>query len=296
MNRSTSALVALVGAAVVASGLVPGAIVAEHGADSTDFTVSTDSSAENASEVTYVFDVQLTDDFGDANSGFSEVTGATFTIPAGSVGGCQDVPVENLQDYSLTVTESGGQESFENVEATFEGGTASFDIGDGDADYRVNERLVLELDACVTNPEERNWYQADVLVEGKSFGDGQDISLGAASHYYPICEGCDNESSARDELGAKPSEPTPTPTPEPTPTPTPVDPDGGAGVDPHRTGRRLHLDPDRRPDRDGRRCRPAGLRHGPAGRRGIRRRGLGRHRGLRRDPAVAPAGAFRQSF
>jgi hypothetical protein len=296
MNRSTSALVALVGAAVVASGLVPGAIVAEHGADSTDFTVSTDSSAENASEVTYVFDVQLTDDFGDANSGFSEVTGATFTIPAGSVGGCQDVPVENLQDYSLTVTESGGQESFENIEATFEGGTASFDIGDGDADYRVNERLVLELDACVTNPEERNWYQADVLVEGKSFGDGQDISLGAASHYYPICEGCDNESSARDELGAKPSEPTPTPTPEPTPTPTPVDPDGGAGVDPHRTGRRLHLDPDRRPDRDGRRCRPAGLRHGPAGRRGIRRRGLGRHRGLRRDPAVAPAGAFRQSF
>jgi cell division septation protein DedD len=225
MNRSTSALVALVGAAVVASGLVPGAIVAEHGADSTDFTVSTDSSAENASEVTYVFDVQLTDDFGDANSGFSEVTGATFTIPAGSVGGCQDAPVENLQDYSLTVTESGGQESFENVEATFEGGTASFDIGDGDADYRVNEKLVLELDACVTNPEERNWYQADVLVEGKSFGDGQDISLGAASHYYPICEGCDNESSARDELGAKPSEPTPTPTPEPTPTPTPVDPD-----------------------------------------------------------------------
>ena len=277
MNRSTSALVALVGAAVVASGLVPGAIVAEHGADSTDFTVSTDSSAENASEVTYVFDVQLTDNFGDANSGFSEVTGATFTIPAGSVGGCQDAPVENLQDYSLTVTESGGQESFENVEATFEGGTASFDIGDGDADYRVNERLVLELDACVTNPEERNWYQADVLVEGKSFGDGQDISLGAASHYYPICEGCDNESSARDGLGAKPSEPTPTPTPEPTPTPTPVD-------------------PDRRPDRDGRRCRPAGLRHGPAGRRGIRRRGLGRHRGLRRDPAVAPAGAFRQSF
>lgn len=221
MQRSTTVVLVVVAVAVLTAATVPASILASHDPESTDYTVSADPPAENASGVTYTFEVALTDNFGNARSGFEEVTGATFSIPAGSVGGCQDAAIDSFDDYTLTVTEPDGQQSFEDTTATFDGGTASIDVADSGPDYRVGETLILELDACVTNPEAAGWYQADVHVEGTAFGSDELISLDSSSHYYPICEGCDNDSAARGELGAPPPEDTPTPTPSPTPTATP---------------------------------------------------------------------------
>ena len=226
MNRRTSAVVAFVGVVVAVSGLVPGAIVAEHGADSTDFTVSTDDPAPNASEVSYVLDVELTDNFGDSRSGIDNVTEATFTLESGDVSGCSGTPVLG-DSATLSIVTADGQESeFEEYEGSFSGGTADFDVSSTSNDYVVNSILRLELDGCVDNPSTAGWYQADVVVSGEAFGSDEQVTLEATSHYFPICENCDNESAARDELGPPPSEPTPTPTatptatPEPTPTPT----------------------------------------------------------------------------
>lgn len=92
---------------------------------------------------------------------------------------------------------------------------------------------------CYTMPEEPGWYQMDGLMRGVGYN-GEEFEVDLESHYFPICEGCHDEETARDELGPAPSDdepaseteetPTPegddtTPTPEPkaeeTPTPEP---------------------------------------------------------------------------
>ena len=172
--------------------------------------------------------MDLVDNFGEARSGFATVDGAKFTMDAGSVDNCTNPTAEDVLDnYELSVTEENGQQEFDSYDASFDGRTADFSISDDSKDYKVGETLRLDLNnECVENPSSKGWYQVDVTVTGTSFGEGDSIKLSSTSHYYPICDDCDNESAARDELGPPPPEETETPTPTatetPTPTPTPT--------------------------------------------------------------------------
>ncbi len=241
MKRSTSVLLATLAVAVLSASALPATVLASHEPASTDYTVSPSNPSPGAADVSYTLEAELTDNFGDARSGFAEVTDATFSLSAGNVTGCSGGFLQ--QPATLSVTEGGGQTEFEEYEGSFSGGTADFDVSDPDKDYKVGETLQLDLSECVGNPDSAGWYRADLTVQGTAFGDNSSIQLDATSHYFAICEGCDNESAARDELGPPPSEPTPTPTPEPTasptptptadPTPTPTDePDAGSTATP----------------------------------------------------------------
>jgi len=235
MNRTTTVALAVLAVAVLTAGCLPAEVLASHEPESTDYDVETSEPAPGAQEVTYTHKVDLTDNFGDSRSGFRNVTKVTFSSHAGDIAPCAgDAPLGVDAAYTLSVTEpqdeGGGQEQqeFDSYEAEFSSNSVTFTIDDTSKDYAVGERLQLDLDSCVTNPENRGWYQVDVTVTGDAFGDGEDIQLSTSSHYYPICETCDNESAARAALGPPPSEPTATPTPTatetPTATPVPDDP------------------------------------------------------------------------
>jgi PGF-CTERM protein len=84
---------------------------------------------------------------------------------------------------------------------------------------------------CYTMPSDPGWYQITGILEGTT-SDGEAVTVEGGSHYFPICEGCGDEETAREKLGPPPSQEggsdaaTATPTPEPvddtaTPTPTP---------------------------------------------------------------------------
>ena len=218
MKRTTTLAVLAV---VVTAGALPTAVLASHEPESTNYTVETGNPSPGAQGVEYIHRVDLEDNFGDANSGFATVDSATFTMDAGSVDNCTSPTSEDIENnYELSVTEDSGQEEFDSYDGSFDGQTADFSISDDEKDYKVGERLRLDLNGCVENPSSKGWYQVDVTVEGTSFGDGDSIQLSSTSHYYPICEGCNNDSAAREELGPPPSEETPTPTPTETGTPT----------------------------------------------------------------------------
>lgn len=85
--------------------------------------------------------------------------------------------------------------------------------------------------ACFTMPTEPGWYQIQGTLEGVNH-DGEQVTIESTSHYFPICEGCEDEATAEEKLGPKPSaddggsDPTPTPTDaggEDTPEPTATD-------------------------------------------------------------------------
>ena len=228
MERTTT--LALLVVVVLTASALPTAVLASHEPESTDYTVETNNPSPGAQGVDYTHRVDLVDNFGEARSGFATVDSATFTMDAGSVDNCTNPTSEVVPvSYNLSVTEENGQqEEFDSYEGSFDGRTADFSISDDSKDYKVGETLRLDLDDCVENPSSSGWYQVDVTVTGTSFGDGDSIQLSSTSHYYPICDGCDNESAARDELGPPPSEETETPTPTATETPTatpPPDPD-----------------------------------------------------------------------
>ena len=77
---------------------------------------------------------------------------------------------------------------------------------------------------CFTMPTEPGWYQIDGTLEGVNH-DGEQVTIESSSHYFPICEGCHDEDTAREKLGPKPSADgaDPTPTPTATATDTPAD-------------------------------------------------------------------------
>ena len=216
----TNTALALVAALVLLGAFVPGSTVASHDDDSTEFRVTPDNRDTEASDVRYTHEVTLTENFGDGRSGIEEPTSIEFSTTGVDVGGCAAAVDVTSGSYTLEID---GTE-LDPDEESFDGGTASFSIEDPGPDYRVGETLVLELEDCVTNPSAEGWYQTDVVVEGKAFGSDEQVRLEATSHYFAICDGCENDSDARSELGPPPSEPTaePTPTPTATPTPTPT--------------------------------------------------------------------------
>ena len=214
----TDTALVLVAALVLLGAFTPGSAVASHGDDSTEFRVTPDNRDTEASDVRYAHEVTLTDNFGNGQSGIEEPTSIQFSTTGVDVGGCEAAAPLASGSYTLRV----GGEEFSPDEESFDGGTASFSIEEPEPDYRVGETLVLELEDCVTNPSAEGWYQTDVVVEGKAFGSDEQVRLEATSHYFAICDGCENDSDARSELGPPPSEPTATPTPTPTATPTPT--------------------------------------------------------------------------
>ncbi len=229
MSRSGVVLV-VVALAATAAAVAPGGVAANHGVDSVDYAVTPGDPAPGAEEVNYVFGARLVDNFGDERSGIEEPTRVVFSF-AGDVSGCES-EVGILDSFTLTNTNNNDQQEEMDAEASFSDGTAEFDVSNPEEHpYTVNDLLRLELEGCVTNPGEKGWYQADLVVEGKAFGSDEQVTLSSTSHYVPVCEGCDDGSTAREELGPPPSQqsettatptPTPTPTPSPTPTPTPT--------------------------------------------------------------------------
>ena len=159
----------VVALAVAAAAVAPGGVVANHGVDSVNHTVEPADPAPGAEEVSYVFDAELVDSFGDDRSGIEEPTRVVFSLGAGDVGDCDsDLPVGS--SYTLTITNQDDEQEEMDAEASFDGGTAEFEISDPSNTYTVNDVIRLELDECVTNPGEAGWYQAEVVVEGKAFG------------------------------------------------------------------------------------------------------------------------------
>jgi PGF-CTERM protein len=84
---------------------------------------------------------------------------------------------------------------------------------------------------CFTMPTGPGWYQVNGMIRGTTH-DGEGVEIESKSHYFPICEGCHDEATAREKLGRPPSqrddgsddeETTPTPTATATPTPTESD-------------------------------------------------------------------------
>ena len=207
----------LVTTLVLVGAFVPGSTVASHGDDSTDFRVTPDNRDTEANDVQYTHEAELTDNFGDGRSGIKEPTSIEFSTYGANVGNCSAAVGVTPGSYTLRIDD----QELNPDEESFKGDTASFGIEDPQEDYRVGETLVLELEDCVTNPSSEGWYQTDLVVEGKAFGSDEQVRLEATSHYFAICDDCENDSDARSELGPPPSE-TPTPTATPTATPTPT--------------------------------------------------------------------------
>ena len=227
MNQSTTVALAGLAVVVLTAGALPAGVLAGHGSENTDYTVATSEPAPGAQDVSYTHRVELTDNLDNGKSGFKNVSKVTFSSHAGDIAPCEgQVPGDLDAAYNLSVTESTdsgtAQKEFSYESVSFSSNSATFNIDDSSSlDYKVGEVLRLDLDTCVTNPESEGWYQVDVTVRGSAFSSGESIQLSTTSHYYPICENCDNESAARAELGPPPSESTPTPTATPTPTQTP---------------------------------------------------------------------------
>ena len=238
MNRGPGVSLVVVALAVAATAVAPGSVVANHGVDSVNHSVAPGDPAPGAEEVSYVFEAELVGNFDDGRSGIEEPTRVVFSLGAGDVSGCAS-NIGVVESYTLTITNQNGEQEEMDAEASFDGGTAEFDISDPSNTYTVKDVIRLELDECVTNPGEAGWYQAEVVVEGKAFGSDEQVSVSESSHYFAICEGCDNESAAREELGPPPSQQSEsTPTPTPTPTPTEASSGGGpfGGVEPFGGG------------------------------------------------------------
>jgi PGF-CTERM protein len=104
----------------------------------------------------------------------------------------------------------------------------------GDPTYLNPEDAIMAVQGagssagpCYTMPSEPGWYQITGILEGTT-ADGETVTVNAESHYFPICEGCHDEETAREKLGPKPSAEgsggettTETATPTATATPTP---------------------------------------------------------------------------
>lgn len=231
--RSRTLLV-VCGLGCLAVLVAAGGVTADHDPDTTNYTVFADNHSAGAEEVDYSFEVELTDNI-DNHPAIAEAERIAVSSGGPEIETCGDSGAFGIGDnYELFVNQSSDDgfeeqdfdvdsESWDDTRVEFE-----LDVEAGEDDnqpeYSVNDTLVMQLDGCVTNPDAEGWYQADVLVEGTS-RTGWNVTLEADSHYFGICDGCENYSDAREQLGPSPAEgtPTPTPTPEGTATPTPTE-------------------------------------------------------------------------
>jgi PGF-CTERM protein len=254
------ALVVGVAAAGVLLTVAVGPAAANHGSDSGNYTIVLpepsdhlpgDQNPENASMQNFAQSGELFEQAG-APEGFETLdyleTGnpeidysdcdspntAVFGIDRGNnnTGTQTDTdPLQHMKDSRFREHE---------IEVDF---YSTEDFG-GDPTYINPEDAIVSVQGagssdgpCFTMPTEPGWYQVNGMIRGTT-ADGEVVEIESKSHYFPICEGCHDEDTAREKLGKPPSqrddgsddeETTPTPTATATPTPTESDEtdDGG---------------------------------------------------------------------
>jgi hypothetical protein len=221
-HETTLALLLVV---VCSLWLLPAGVDATHGGSPTDFTTTPSDRTPGANETTYLLSAELTEKF-DSSPSLAYPDRIVFQIEGANLNDCEPFGLEQ-ESYRLGVnksTESGYQfQAYEVQGVTWDGKAVEFQFDTEDQpNYGQGDKLELELQGCVGNADSEGWYQSSVLVEGKSRGD-RNVSFTDQSHYFGLCEGCESDDDARQELGPAPSDSTPTPesTPEPTDTPTP---------------------------------------------------------------------------
>jgi PGF-CTERM protein len=131
------------------------------------------------------------------------------------------------------------------------------DVGSQLKFYRPT-RVYVSMSGCFTNPTEPGWYRMYIDARYNLTNDDQTYQFQYVSNWVPICEGCEDEQTARNKLGPPPNEnsgedpDTPTPTPdepdgETTPTPTPDEPDGDDTTTPDGTDGTMGADDEETP-------------------------------------------------
>lgn len=229
MRLRTAAL--LLALCCLSLALLTGIASADHGSDNTNFTVSPEDRTPGAGNVSYSFNVELTDNI-DRYPAIARPERYVFALPEGTLETCASedglFSSTNYELYVEQYNESGYHRADYEVDtAAWDGDTVEFrfDYSENEdpPEYSVDDILVLELDGCVGNPDSEGWYQGAVYGEGKS-RTGNNVTFGPkASHYFAICEDCESDADGESELGPPPSKtPTPTATPTPTPTATPT--------------------------------------------------------------------------
>jgi cell division septation protein DedD len=218
LKRATLLLVAV----CLAVSLLPAGAVASHGDTPTDFTTTPNDRTPNATGATYLLSAELTDTV-DRSPTVEYPDRIAFQIEEANLNDCEGGLTSNYRLGVNQSTESGYQfQAYEVQSATWDGSAVEFQFDTQDQPaYRQGDKLELELQGCVENAGSEGWYQSVVVVEGKSRTD-RNISFADESHYFGLCESCESDADAREELGPPPSEPTPTPEPTPTATPQPT--------------------------------------------------------------------------
>jgi len=220
-HETTLALLLVV---VCSLWLLPAGVGANHGGSPTDFTTTPSDRTPGASGTTYVLSAELTDTV-DRSPTIEYPEEVVFQIADANLNECEgDITGDNYRLGVNQSTESGYQfQAYEVQSATWDGSAVQFRFDTEDQpEYGQDDKLELELEGCVGNADSEGWYQSAVRVEGKS-PTGRNISFTDQSHYFGLCEGCESDDDARQELGPAPSDPTPTPEPTPTATSEPTD-------------------------------------------------------------------------
>lgn len=219
MNR-TLALVAVV-CVLVSVATAAGSVTAGHDHEYTDFDTTPKDRSPGAESVDYRISVTVTDEF-EGHDRIENPDQILFAVNDTNLEPCSEDgrPFADLP-HSLYVEGPDGDRSTLSVGAVVWDDEAAL-VGLSDEDQpaiAVGDTLVFELDGCVTNPANPNWYQGLVNAEGEG-PDGETANITAFSHYFGICEDCASDQDAREELGPPPSAPDPTPTATPTATAT----------------------------------------------------------------------------
>lgn len=220
--RTVLALLVLLGA-LSGALLLAGGAAALHDDDQTDtVTVPTDRDP-GAEEVSYVVASNLTDDI-DNHPHVDYPEYVRVTVPEANFDECAGGTFSEAS-YELGVNRSNsGYEAYDVGDESFDGESVNFSFdSDDQPTWGQGDRVELVFDECAVNADEEDWYQLEMEVQGVSRG-GDDLHFETTSHYFGICEGCEDDGDAVDEMGPPPSyeSPTPRPTPEPTASPTPT--------------------------------------------------------------------------
>ncbi|WP_336136616.1 PGF-CTERM sorting domain-containing protein [Natronomonas amylolytica] len=145
--------------------------------------------------------------------------GSADTEALGIDRGSNNSGTQNDDSILQNMLDSGFQE--DKIWVEFNG---EEDFGETVSISREDSIVAVQSD-CYTMPEEPGWYQISGKINGTG-PDGNSFEVTLDSHYVPICDGCHDEETAREELGPRPPErtggETPTPTATPTATPTPA--------------------------------------------------------------------------
>jgi len=224
-SRTTAVLALLAVGLAVAPFAAPAA--ASHGYDTANVTVDPGTHDAGAQEVSYELEAVLEAKADNA----PDIRAERVAVQLGgtTIDGCEAGTLAT-ENFELGVNHTNGSDpQFDEYAVDsvgWDGNAVEFVMDENreQPNYGLEDTLILRLDSCVTNGDDGDWYLGALQVEGKSATD-RNVNFSEASHYYGLCDGCESDEEAREELGNPPSEPeqTPTPTPTETATPTPTE-------------------------------------------------------------------------